>query len=75
MLLRYLVALFLCAVAFAQDTANTAAAKQQVLWQKLEASITEVDRHLDGVMGVAIEDLSSGQRFQLHGDAALRRAQ
>jgi beta-lactamase class A len=54
--------------------ANTAAAKQQVLWQKLEASITDVDRHLDGVMGVAIEDLTSGQRFQLRGDEVFPQA-
>jgi beta-lactamase class A len=68
MRLRYLLIAFLCAAAFAQDGANTAAAKQQVLWQKLEASINDVDRHLDGVMGVAIEDLTSGQKFQLRGD-------
>ncbi len=40
--------------------------KQQALWQKLESSIREVDRNLDGVMGVAIEDLTTGQKFFLH---------
>lgn len=74
MRLRYLPMAFLCAAAFAQDVANTAAAKQQVLWQKLEASITDVDRQLDGVMGVAIEDLTSGQRFQLRGDEVFPQA-
>ncbi len=74
MRLRYLPIAFLCAAVFAQDVANTAAAKQQVLWQKLEASITDVDRHLDGVMGVAIEDLTSGQRFQLRGDEVFPQA-
>jgi beta-lactamase class A len=74
MLLRYLFIAFLCAAAFAQDAANTAAAKQQVLWQKLEASITDVDCHLDGVMGVAIEDLTSGQKFQLRGDEVFPQA-
>lgn len=74
MRLRYLPIAFLCAAAFAQDVANTAATKQQVLWQKLEASITDVDRQLDGVMGVAIEDLTSGQRFQLRGDEVFPQA-
>jgi beta-lactamase class A len=71
---RYLPIAFLCVVSFAQDVANTAAAKQQVLWQKLEASINDVDRHLDGVMGVAIEDLTSGQKFQLRGDDVFPQA-
>ncbi|MGA9811434.1 MAG: serine hydrolase [Terriglobales bacterium] len=48
--------------------AQTAAAKQEVLWQKLEANINEVDRGLDGVLGVAILDLGSGKKFVLHGD-------
>jgi beta-lactamase class A len=71
---RYLPIAFLCVVSFAQDVANTAAAKQQVLWQKLEASINDVDHHLDGVMGVAIEDLTSGQKFQLRGDDVFPQA-
>jgi beta-lactamase class A len=63
-----LVALLLTLVitSFAQKaTTDTAAAKQQVLWQKLEADIAEIDRNLDGVMGVAIEDLASGQKYLL----------
>jgi beta-lactamase class A len=43
----------------------TPASKQQILWQKLEAAIDDVDRGLDGVLGVAIEDLTSGQKFLL----------
>ena len=50
------------------------AQKQQVLWQKLEASIAEVDRNLDGVLGVAIEDLTSGQKFVLRGDEVFPQA-
>src|SRR5207245_11766183 len=48
--------------------------KQQLLWQKLESSIREVDRTLDGVMGVAIEDLTSGQKFFLHEDEVFPQA-
>jgi len=56
------VILALLVFAGAQETALV---KQKVLWQKLEASIAEVDRNLDGVMGVAIEDLTTGQKYQL----------
>ena len=48
--------------------------KQQALWLKLESSIREVDRNLDGVMGVAIEDLTTGQKFLLHEDEAFPQA-
>jgi beta-lactamase class A len=44
------------------------------LWSKLEITINEVDRNLDGVLGVAIEDLSTGQRFLLHGDSIFPQA-
>ena len=40
--------------------------KQQALWQKLEASISDVDRNLDGAMGVAILDLTDGHKYLLH---------
>src|SRR5205823_3318498 len=58
----------------AQNSDQKTAAKQQVLWDKLESQIREIDRNLDGVMGVAIEDLTSGQKFFLHEDAAFPQA-
>lgn len=48
--------------------------KQQLLWQKLESSIREIDRNLDGVMGVAIEDLTTGQKFFLREDEVFAQA-
>ena len=48
--------------------------KQKVLWQKLESSIHEVDQHLDGVMGVAIEDLTTGDHHFLHEDEVFAQA-
>lgn len=42
--------------------------KQQVLWKKLQDRIAEIDKQLDGVMGVAIRDLPSGETYLLHGD-------
>ena len=48
--------------------------KQKVLWQKLEASIHDIDQHLDGVMGVAIEDLTPGAQFPLHENEVFAQA-
>ena len=48
--------------------------KEQVLWQKLEVTIGEVDRHLDGVLGVTILDLTTGQKYLLHADEVLPTA-
>ena len=48
--------------------------KQQALWNKLQEKITEVDRSLDGVMGVAVHDLSDGHTFLLHGDDVFPQA-
>jgi len=71
--------LFCCALFLATCLAQTAApgpanGKQKVLWQKLESSIQEVDQHLDGVMGVAIEDLTTGDHFFLHEDEVFAQA-
>src|SRR5271157_498459 len=52
--------------ASAQTGATSGPEKQQVLWQKLENSIADVDRGLDGAMGVAILDLTDGHKFLLH---------
>lgn len=48
--------------------------KQAVLWEKLAARINEVDQNLDGVVGVAILDLSSGHTFLLHADDVFAQA-
>ncbi len=48
--------------------------KQKVLWQKLEAKIEQVDQRLDGVMGVAIEDLTTGDHYFLHEDEVFAQA-
>jgi beta-lactamase class A len=48
--------------------------KEQVLWQKLEATICGVDRNLDGVLGVAVLDLTTGQKYLFHADEVLPTA-
>jgi beta-lactamase class A len=74
--LTLLVALLTCgAHAQSESTAQQASAeKQQVLWEKLAAAIGDVDHHLDGVMGVGIEDLTTGQKFFLHPDEIFPQA-
>jgi beta-lactamase class A len=48
--------------------------KQKVLWQKLETNIRDVDQHLDGVMGVAITDLTTGDEFLLRENEVFAQA-
>jgi len=48
--------------------------KEAVLWRKLEAEVREIDAHLDGVVGVAIEDLSTGRTLFLNPDEILPQA-
>ena len=48
--------------------------KEQVLWQKLAATVNEVDSKLDGVLAVAILDLSTGQKYVLRADEVMPTA-
>jgi beta-lactamase class A len=52
--------------AFAQASPPLPTEKQTVLWMKLEKSILDIDHSLDGVMGVAIVDLTDGHKYLLH---------
>jgi beta-lactamase class A len=76
--LKYLACLaLLLAVSAAQTTPSQpapSAEKRQVLWQKLESMIHDVDQHLDGVMGVALEDLTTGDHFFLHENEVFAQA-
>src|SRR3979409_108270 len=56
----------LAASAAAQTSPPPLTEKQTVLWMKLEKSILDIDRNLDGVMGVAIVDLTDGHKYLLH---------
>src|ERR1051326_3652411 len=48
--------------------------KQQALWQKLQEEIRSVDQGLDGVMGLAVKALTSGETFFIHGDEIMPQA-
>jgi beta-lactamase class A len=50
------------------------AEKQQVLWDRLRTTIGETERQLDGVLGVAILDLSSGQELLVRPDEVFPQA-
>jgi beta-lactamase class A len=69
-----LACLSLCQSMTAQTVSPAASEKQQVLWTKLEKSILDVDRNLDGVMGVAIVDLTDGHKYLLHENAVFPQA-
>jgi beta-lactamase class A len=69
--------LFVAATAVGQTNPRSQSsdiAKQQSLWAKLEATVAETDRNLDGVLGVAIEDLTTGQKFMLRADSVFPQA-
>jgi beta-lactamase class A len=68
------VCFWLSGAASAQTSAPPPAEKQQVLWMKLEKSILDVDRNLDGVMGVAIVDLTDGHKYLLHANDVFAQA-
>ena len=57
-----------------QHPASNAGTKPQLLWQKLEETVRETDHHLQGVMGVAILDLTSGDKFLLNADEVFPQA-
>src|SRR5260370_20910888 len=58
----------------AQTSPPPPSEKQQVLWMKLEKSILDVDRSLDGVMGVAIVDLTDDRKYLLHANDVFPQA-
>jgi len=48
--------------------------KTAILWDHLRTDITEIERHLDGVLGVAILDLDSGQQLLVNADEVFPQA-
>jgi beta-lactamase class A len=64
----------LTGTASAQTPPPPLAEKQEVLWMKLEKSIRDVDRNLDGVLGVAIVDLTDGHKYLLHANDVFAQA-
>src|SRR6266851_1477735 len=51
-----------------------AAEKKIALWQKLQEELRATDRQLDGVLGLAVKDLTSGEEFFIHPDEVMPQA-
>src|SRR5215467_3200381 len=74
MMLAALSALVSLCVPSLVDAQQNAQEKEQILWQKLAATVSEVDSKLDGALAVAILDLSTGQKYLLHADEVMPTA-
>ena len=48
--------------------------QSELLWRKMEAGVQQIDRELDGTMGVAILDLTDGRQFLLNADQEFAQA-
>ena len=48
--------------------------KREVLWKKLQEQIRDVNQQLDGVMGLAVKDLTSGDEFFINADEIMPQA-
>ena len=72
MLMRLAVLVFLAATAHAADPPLNL--KQEALWDHLRLAVAEEDQQLDGVLGVAILDLNSGQQLLVRPDEVFPQA-
>lgn len=68
------VAVLLLAALPAPLAGQSAPAKASALWEKLQRGIAEIDARLDGVLAVAIKDLSDGRVFLLRADEVMPTA-
>ncbi len=64
----------ICAGAQTPSPQQSRNEKEAVLWQRLGVRVNEIDRDLDGVLGVAILDLTGGQNFMLRADDVFPQA-
>ena len=71
---RLIVALLLLTSATATAAAPAAGDKQQVLWDRLRVAVSGVEQQLDGVLGLAILDLTTGQQLLVHPDEVFAQA-
>lgn len=74
--MKFIVAILLTAVSVAAQNppspdccpAKPTTEKQNVLWENLRRTIDQEDHHLDGVLGVAVMDLTDGRTLLWHAD-------
>jgi beta-lactamase class A len=72
--MRLVLGVFLLAAMSAHGAGTAPSAKQQVLWDHLKVAVADVEQRLDGVMGVAILDLNSGQQLLIRPDEVFPQA-
>jgi beta-lactamase class A len=76
--MRHMMRLSAALVLFTSMSATAAGPapgdKQQVLWERLRAAVSGVEQQLDGVLGVAILDLTTGQQLLVHPDEVFAQA-
>jgi beta-lactamase class A len=80
--MRNILAILLIAIsAGAQQTpspdccpAQPTAEKQNILWENLRRTVEQEDRRLDGVLGVAVLDLTDGRTLLWHADDVFPQA-
>ena len=74
-ILPFLLLAIACIPALAQCCPEKPLAeKRQVLWQKLQEELHGVDQHLDGVLGLAVKDLTSNETFFISADEIMPQA-
>ena len=73
-MLAALVAVICAGMPWSASAPQNPQEKEQILWQKLAATINEVDGKLDGALALAILDLSTGQKYLLHADEVMPTA-
>src|ERR1700738_4053580 len=74
-ILPFLIAMLACIPSAAQCCPEKPTAeKRQALWVKLQEELATIDKGLDGVMGLAVKDLTSGETYFIHGDDIMTRA-
>jgi beta-lactamase class A len=74
MLMRLAVLVFMLLSATAHAADAPLNLKQQALWEHLRLAVAEEDQQLDGVLGVAILDLNSGQQLLVRPDEVFPQA-
>ena len=49
-------------------TTARASEKEDVLWSHLRARVQDVEKRLDGVLGLSVKDLKTGASFEVRPD-------
>ena len=69
---RWVVALMV--IALASPGAARAGEKEDVLWSHLRARVQDVEKRLDGVLGLSVKDLKTGTSFEIRPDETFPQA-